>query len=301
MNNTADVSKDLKGMPFAGSETGAGDVPAHSIRRSKRARRIGLRVLPGKGLEVVLPLHADPACVPAILNKYDAWIRRALERMCDQSPGPDMSAGTLPDSFLIKGGEELVLLFSRPESPLWSAGLTEQAERQKAGGSMAGAEAAVVAGAKGSVRPSFTRPPLVRRARLFPEDFRERPGFSHEKALARLREWVREEAREYLGDMLAGLAAAHGFSYSRLSVRFQKTRWGSCSAKGTINLNGCLLFLPEAQTRYILLHELCHTRQLNHSERFWKILFSCEPEALALDKAMRRIWRYVPQWVFGQS
>lgn len=268
MKNAADPMNDPVDFPVSRDKRG---MPPHTIRRSKRARRIGLRVLPGKGLEVVLPLHADPACVPDILSKYDSWIRRALERIRggshDSSGSGDAPVHALPDFFLIKGGEELVALFP---------------------------------GAESSALSRLTRPPLVRRARLFPEGYRERPDFSQAVALGRLREWVREEAREYLGNMLTHLAAVHGFSYKNLSIRFQKTRWGSCSARGNINLNGCLLFLPEALTRYILLHELCHTRQLNHSDRFWKILFSIEPEALALDKAMRRAWRYVPQWTFAE-
>ena len=98
--------------------------------------------------------------------------------------------------------------------------------------------------------------------------------------------------------MLEALANEHGFAYSGLGIRFQRSRWGSCSAKGNISLNACLIFLPERLTRHILLHELCHTRQLNHSPEFWKQLFAVAPDALAHDKAMRHAWRHVPAWVF---
>ena len=123
-------------------------------------------------------------------------------------------------------------------------------------------------------------------------------GDSPALVLRRLREWVREEARVYLGGLLDSLAREHGFSYASLSIRFQRGRWGSCSARGGISLNACLLFLPERLARHILLHELCHTRQLNHSRAFWKQLFAVDPNALAHDKAIRHAWRHVPAWIF---
>ena len=249
--------------------------PAYKIRKSKRAKRVGLRVLPGRGLEVVLPFNADPACVPDILCRYKSWIARALERMASH-PG-SQPAPVLPAAFAIKGGMEEIVLFPDRVCPVDE-----------------------------SARPgtSLTNPPKVRHIRLFPETstVMETPDVQFvAQSVARLREWVREEARDYLGAMLAALAQEHGFTYHSLSIRFQRTRWGSCSARGNINLNACLLFLPGPLVRYILLHELCHTRQLNHSERYWKHLFAVEPEALALDKAMRRAWHHVPSWIFAGS
>jgi len=83
-------------------------------------------------------------------------------------------------------------------------------------------------------------------------------------------------------------------------VRFrrQKSRWGSCTAKGALNLNTCLVFLPTELARHIILHELAHTKHLNHGQGFWKLLFSMEENALALDKRLRRAWRHVPEWMW---
>ena len=64
----------------------------------------------------------------------------------------------------------------------------------------------------------------------------------------------------------------YGFEYGRVSIRSQKTRWGSCSAKGNINLNIKIFALPEHLRRYILVHELCHTEELNHSKNFWDLV-----------------------------
>ena len=239
----------------------------YSIRVSRRARRISLRVLPGKGLEVVLPHRADPACVPALLASHRDWIEKKLkgsrEFFADNSR-------ELPQVAMLKGGTEEVRI--RVECSSDCAQSDTPLPKSVSGG------------ISRLVSPPRLRPPLQLRAT------------SQEEALRGLREWLREEARKWLGGMLAELATQYGFSFASLSIRFQRSRWGSCSARGGISLNACLLFLPEPLVRHILLHELCHTRQLNHSPRFWKELFNVDPDALAHDKALRRAWKHVPLW-----
>jgi predicted metal-dependent hydrolase len=83
-----------------------------------------------------------------------------------------------------------------------------------------------------------------------------------------------------------------------MHLRRQRTRWGSCSAKGTISLNMCLMFQRPAVVRYLLVHELCHRRQLNHSPRFWSLVESFEPQWRVLDAELLRGWQNVPAWVF---
>lgn len=60
-----------------------------------------------------------------------------------------------------------------------------------------------------------------------------------------------------------------GVSYSKVSFRKQKTRWGSCSAKGALSFNILLALCPESVVHYVVIHELCHRKQMNHSKRFW--------------------------------
>jgi len=79
-------------------------------------------------------------------------------------------------------------------------------------------------------------------------------------------------AKEYLMERTAYLADAQGFSYSRLTIRNQKTRWGSCSSKRNISLNYKLVKMPTVVSDYIILHELAHTRYLNHSMEFWSLV-----------------------------
>lgn len=113
---------------------------------------------------------------------------------------------------------------------------------------------------------------------------------------AALRRWLARRAQEALSPLLAGLAAETGLHFSRLSVRNQRTRWGSCSAAGAISLNCKLLFLPADLVRYVLVHELCHLREHNHTTRYWALLRQHEPEAAALHRRMREAWQHIPSW-----
>lgn|SRR5512138_3878898 len=121
-----------------------------------------------------------------------------------------------------------------------------------------------------------------------------------EEAIGRaLRAWLTQVAHQELATLLASVAATGGFRYARVQARRQRTRWGSCSASGTISLNACLLFLDPAVVHYLLVHELCHTRHMNHSARFWALVEAHEPEYKRLDRELLTGWQSVPGWVFG--
>ncbi|MFC1953729.1 M48 family metallopeptidase, partial [Chloroflexota bacterium] len=77
------------------------------------------------------------------------------------------------------------------------------------------------------------------------------------------------ESRKQLADRLYCLAKECGFKYNRITIREQRTRWGSCSHKNNISLNLKLVLLPKELIDYVMLHELVHTRIPNHSKQFW--------------------------------
>ena len=91
---------------------------------------------------------------------------------------------------------------------------------------------------------------------------------------------VRDRARSFLAEMalvrirerLEVYAPRIGVSYGRVTVRNQQTRWGSCSAKGNLNFNWRLILAPEKCLEYVVIHELCHRREFNHSARFWDLV-----------------------------
>ena len=89
---------------------------------------------------------------------------------------------------------------------------------------------------------------------------------------------MRSVARRQLSAELLALAAAEGLKVSALTIRNQRSRWGSCSRSGRIALNYRLIQMPPAVRQYILLHELMHLRQPNHSRRFWSLVASVYPE-----------------------
>lgn len=112
-----------------------------------------------------------------------------------------------------------------------------------------------------------------------------------------LRGWLLDQGREHLIPWTESMASVLGVQVQRVSIRCQKTRWGSYSTNGTLNLNAQLLFLPERLVRFVLLHELCHVVHPNHSPSFWDLVRMHERDVDGLRKELRGGWRYVPVWL----
>jgi predicted metal-dependent hydrolase len=101
-------------------------------------------------------------------------------------------------------------------------------------------------------------------------------------------EILRGRALAYLPRRTAELAAEHGFSYRRVTIRRSRTRWGSCSGVNNINLSIFLMHLPAHLINYVILHELVHTVHKNHSADFWKRLDHHSGNARALAREIRK-------------
>ena len=125
-----------------------------------------------------------------------------------------------------------------------------------------------------------------------PEDTNERTG-------ERLRRWLHGQAVMHLEPWLRRLASQHGFAVNRVTIRAQRSRWGSCSSKGNINLNSRLMFLAPEVVRYLFIHELCHTVHLNHSPAYWALVEQVEPRWKQLDNCLREGFRDVPLWAYA--
>ncbi|MGI9202412.1 MAG: M48 family metallopeptidase [Woeseiaceae bacterium] len=112
-----------------------------------------------------------------------------------------------------------------------------------------------------------------------------------------LKRWLSGMARKAFEPRLRALSLRTETPYKKVHIRLQRTCWGSRSSSGTISLNLCLLFLAPELTRYLMIHELCHGRHMNHSKRFWKMVCRFEPGYRTLDRRLGESWRDVPNWL----
>jgi hypothetical protein len=113
---------------------------------------------------------------------------------------------------------------------------------------------------------------------------------------AALRRWLARHAKENLGPWLQRVSEETGIRFSEVAIKSQRTRWGSCSADKRISLNCKLLFLPRDLVRYVLVHELCHTLEHNHSPRFWSLVRAWVPGLEEMHGRMQEAWKMVPTW-----
>jgi predicted metal-dependent hydrolase len=97
----------------------------------------------------------------------------------------------------------------------------------------------------------------------------------------------KEQARALVLQKLIVLNESFGFEYDRVSIRNQRSCWGSCSKKGNLNFNYKILFLPPRAQDYVLVHELAHLKEFNHSKDFWALVASVVPEYASLRKELK--------------
>ena len=97
-----------------------------------------------------------------------------------------------------------------------------------------------------------------------------------------------ERARARVRERLAHFSAIYHVSYRRISIRNQKTRWGSCSRTGNLNFNYKIVLLPPRHADYIVVHELCHIKEFNHSKKFWDLVAATMPDYHEIRAALKK-------------
>lgn len=97
----------------------------------------------------------------------------------------------------------------------------------------------------------------------------------------------RESARQFVLSRIDHYRAQYPAPIGRVSIRNQRTRWGSCSRSGNLNFNYKILFLPEAMADYIIVHELSHLQELNHSQKFWQLVCRTIPDYQSIRKRLQ--------------
>ncbi len=123
-------------------------------------------------------------------------------------------------------------------------------------------------------------------------------GNTEAKTLSKnlLNAWVKKQAKIYLTQRITALSIQTGLDFSTVTVRGQRSRWGSCSSKKAINLNYKLLYLPTNLIDHIIIHELCHTIHMNHSGKFWRLVSSFDAQWKTHCREIRHADKHIPLW-----
>jgi predicted metal-dependent hydrolase len=235
-------------------------LPEYTVRHSAKALNIRLKVTPEDGLIVVVPRGYDESRIPAILARKKAWVADALERAARTRQFLEPK----PNNYL----PERLSLQALFET--WTVMYCRDGTRP-------GVALRAVNGTITLTGGAITRDSAVRK----------------------LNDWLRLRVRDSLFPLAQVLADKHHLPIRRLMVKSQRTRWASCSAKKNLALNTKLLFLPPDLVSYVLIHELCHLRDMSHSRQFWLHVQSACPDCRVLDAKLRDAWKIVPSWVGG--
>lgn len=100
---------------------------------------------------------------------------------------------------------------------------------------------------------------------------------------------LKVEAKKLVLKKLKHFNQSYNFDYKKIFIRDQKTRWGSCSKGGNLNFNYKIAALPEKMADYIIVHELCHLAEFNHSKNFWDLVSKNMPDYLEIRKELRKL------------
>lgn len=196
---------------------GGRDVPV-SVRRSDRARRIGLTIDPMGGVELVVPRRVAMADADRFLESEAEWV---LARLAAMPPRVPFAHGAV---IPVLGRERRIV-----HLPLFPPEVRDEGEELVVGGPEEGIAATVTA-------------------------------------------WLTALARDVLGEEARAKAATLDLTVAGVTVRDQRTRWGSCSVRGRLSLSWRLVLAPPAVRDYVVSHEVAHLKELNHGPNFWALV-----------------------------
>ena len=111
---------------------------------------------------------------------------------------------------------------------------------------------------------------------------------------ALIERWYRREAATWLAGRVEHHASQLGVLPSRVTIRGQRSRWGSCSGRGTVSLNWRLMMVPSALADYVVVHELCHLRHMDHSPRFWAMVGDVVPDYRERRRSLNALQGHLP-------
>ncbi len=229
-----------------------------AVRENARAKNVVLRLIPGQGLVVTMPVGLPPARLAEAIGARSEWIAATWDRLAAEGrpPEPGLTAPRPENIVLTAFGRQWDVAYAARDRD--GCLLTARGPRSL-----------LVSGAV--------------------DDMRAVAGV--------LTLFCRDRGGALLKEALARVSQETGLPYAGATIRAQRTRWGSCTARGRISLNFTLAFLPWELCRLVLVHELCHTRELNHSARFWALVEEHVPGCRALDAKLAAARHYLPGWL----
>ena len=223
---------------------------------SDRARRLQIRIRLDGTLELTVPRGVPARTVREFLMAMTPWIRRTLPQVRHRAASAKKKDTRFPDTVTLGFLGETFRTEYWWQDKCWTA---VRLDRER--------KTLLFTGCvldRGSVTDAFSE--LLKRTAL--------PLFTEE---------------------LKRLSERTGIPFRRCSVRMQSSRWGSCTAEGNISLNAKLLFFPRGITEYVMIHELCHRREMNHSAAFWDEVSSFLPDWKERRRELKRLSEGLPE------
>lgn len=229
----------------------------YTLRRSKRARRVSINLTLEKGVELVCPERTSQRAALEFLVSHSAWVHKH-KALWQRATTQELQP--LPHEIYFQASEQRFLINYATN---------------------------ILAGDQARVK-------LLQRS----DNSLVLYGAHDEtKILKKLKEWVRTQASNYLRERLDYFSQHTGLIYTGMQCRWQRTCWGSCNAQGKISLNSKLMFVPQAALDYVVLHELAHTRHMNHSKSFWKLVARYMPDYAERKRLLRASANSATGWV----
>jgi len=233
----------------------------YRIRVHPRARHVRLRIDPQQGLLVTVPKAFDQRRIPGLIEARRSWIESVRARQTKE-----------------RGQADPAVLGRRPQKiELPAIALTRTVDYRRSSRSTLG----------------FTE----RDQRLIVHLPAREPDWVDERLSLRLRRWLFEQARGYLTPLVDEVANETGLRHHGVTIRNQRTRWGSCSGPGRISLNARLMFASARSCRYVVVHELVHTEHPDHSRDFWHRVAELHPDYRQSIKELDAVWQRLPDWL----
>ena len=218
-----------------------------TFRKSKRAKRVIIRIAPFKGVVVSVPSFSSYSSAEKFVCSRLEWIKeKHAQSLLNENKKMRYGWG---DSIKSKYHQIEIIAGQENEVSVSQNGLTVNVN-------------------------------IPKKTEILNTEIQE-------KIETIITEIFRKEAKSYLPERVRFLAQQKGLNYKKLTIRNAKTRWGSCSSKNNINLSLHLMKLPDSLIDYVILHELAHTVVKNHSKDFWNFLSSICENAKALAKQLK--------------